>query len=55
MNKKTPYIILSALFFVAFLVVQFGSMYGNKGWVKLFFILLSVSFLSSALYNRKSK
>jgi hypothetical protein len=55
MNKPINYFLLSALFFVAFLMVQFTHIYGNPGWFKVFVLILSTSFLVSGIVNSKKK
>lgn len=55
MNKKTNYFILSGLFFVVFLVVEFTDIYGDSGWFKAFVLILATTFLISGFANKKSK
>lgn len=56
MRNSQTYFILSGLFFVAFLAVQFTSIYGDSGWFKVFTLIVSASFLISGINsNRNSK
>jgi len=49
MNNKSNYFLLSALFFVAFLVAQFTDIYGNSGWFKAFALILATTFLVNGI------
>lgn len=56
MSDSRTYFILSGLFFAAFLVVQFTSIYGDASWFKVFTLILSASFLYIGInYKRNSK
>ncbi|MFN3445591.1 MAG: hypothetical protein ACK44D_07615 [Bacteroidia bacterium] len=53
MKNGFNYFLLSALFFVAFLVVQFTTIYGNPGWFKFFALIIAVTFFISGMAQRK--
>lgn len=45
MKKITNHFLLAALFFVAYLVVEFTDIYGDSDWFKVFVLITSASFL----------
>jgi len=55
MNKQNNYYLLSGLFIVVFLVMEFTDIYGDSGWFKVFLIILSVTYLITGIANRKKK
>ncbi len=56
MKNSQNYFLLSALFLIAFLVVQFTDIYGDSKWFKVFALIVSVSFLVGGItQKRRSK
>lgn len=55
MNKKNNYFLLSGLFLVVFLVIEFTNIYGDPGWFKAFALILSATFLISGIASKKKK
>ncbi len=56
MKNSQTYLILSGLFFIAFLAVQFTSIYGDSTWFKVFALIVSASFLYIGINkNRNAK
>ncbi len=54
MKNAQSYFVLSGIFFLALLVVEFTSMYGNPGWFKVFALICSVSFLVTGIKLRRN-
>jgi len=55
MNKNNNYFLLSGLFFLAFLVMEFTDIYGDSGWFKAFLLILFTTFLISGIAIKKKK
>ncbi len=55
MTSKNNYFLLSGLFFLVFLVLEFTDIYGDSGWFKAFVLILFSTFLISGLANKKKK
>jgi hypothetical protein len=55
MNKKTNYFFLVGFLFVVYLVMEFTNIYGDSTWFKAYLIILSVTFLITAVANRNQK
>lgn len=55
MNKKNNYLLLSCIFLLVFLVLEFTDIYGNPQWFKFYTIILFSTFLISGLSIKKKK
>ncbi len=54
MRNSQTYFILSGVFLVAFLVVEFTSIYGDSGWFKVFALILTVTFFVSGIAQKRN-
>jgi hypothetical protein len=55
MSRKRNYFLLSGLFFLVFLVLEFTDIYGDSGWFKAFVLILFITFLISGIAIKKKK
>jgi hypothetical protein len=55
MTRKKNYFLLSGLFFLVFLVLEFTDIYGDSGWFKAFVLILFVTFLISGIAIEMNK
>ena len=55
MNKKTNYLILSCIFLIAFLVLEFTDIYGDPQWFKFYTLILFFTFLISGLRVKREE
>ncbi|WP_188598829.1 hypothetical protein [Polaribacter pacificus] len=55
MKKSNNYLLLSALFILGFLVIQYTDIYGDAVWFKWFLIIAGASFLIGSVTERKKE
>ncbi len=49
MKKSNNYLLLSALFFTGYLVIEFTDIYGDPVWFKSFLIIICATFLINGI------
>jgi len=55
MKLQNKYFFLAALFTVVLLVMELTDIYGDSGWVKVFFAILTLTFLLAGFSSKKDK
>lgn len=55
MKKSNKYLLLAALFFVGYLVIEFTDIYSDSTWFKFFLILICVTFLISGVSQKRKE
>lgn len=55
MKKSNNYLLLSAVFLIGYLVVEFTDVYGNSTWFRYFLIIIFATFLISGISSKRKK